>query len=53
MSVRLYVDRFLYLNIPMKFVTKVEILNRMCSEQQRNLKCCDNLTKKKTKKVYR
>ena len=50
MSVKLDVDGLLYHNIPLKDVTKVEILNIMYSEPQKNRQCCDNLIKKETKK---
>ena len=50
MSEKLYVDVFLYHNIPLKDATRVDILNRMYSEPRRNRKFCDNLIKIKIKK---
>ena len=51
MSLKLDVDGLIYHNIPLKDVTKVDILNRMYSEPQN--KCCDNIIKKDTrKKIY-
>ena len=38
MSVKLDVDGLLYHNIPLKDVTKVEILNRMYSDKRKNKK---------------
>ena len=52
MSVELDVYEFLYHNIPLKDVTKVDILNRMYIEQRKNQKCCENLINKYTKKKY-
>ena len=54
MSVQLYVDGFLYYNIQLKYVTKVDILNRMYSDPIKKRKCCDNIINKYTKKkVYK
>ena len=51
-SVKLDVDVFLYHNIQLKYVTKVDILSRIYSSPQKHRKCCDNLIKKETKKKY-
>ena len=48
---KLDVDVLIYHNIPMKDVTKVDILNIMYSDPQKNRKCCDNLINKETKKT--
>ena len=47
MSVKL---DFYELNIPLKYVTKVEILNRIYSDPQKKRKYCDNTIHKDTKK---
>ena len=49
---KLDVDGLLNHNIPLKDVIKVDILNRMYSDPQKNRKCCDNLINKETKKHY-
>ena len=51
LSVKLDVDEFIYQNLPLKNVTKVEILNIIYSEQQKKRKYCDNLIKKETDKT--
>ena len=52
MSVKLDVDGLLYKNIPLKYVTKVDILNRMYSDPIKKRKCCDNIINKYTKKKF-
>ena len=49
-SMKLDGDGFLYHNIPLNDVTKVDILNRMYSEPQKKRKCCDNIINKETNK---
>ena len=50
---KLDVDGQLYHNISLKYVTKFDVLNRMCSDPWENRKCCDYLIKKETKeKIY-
>ena len=51
MTVKLDFDGLLYHYIPLKYVTKVDILNRIHSEPQKNRKCCDNITKKEINKT--
>ena len=48
MSVKLYDNGLLYRNIPLEYVTKFDILNRMYSEPREKYKCFDNLIKKDT-----
>ena len=50
-SVKLYVNGFLYHNIPLEDVTKVDIIKIMYSDPQKKRKCCDNLIKKEMKKT--
>ena len=53
MSMKLDVGGFLYQNITLEEVTKIDILNRIYSELQKNRKFCDNIINKDTKKnVY-
>ena len=47
---KLYVEVFLYHNIPLKYVTKVVILNMMYSDPRKKRTFCDNLMKKETNK---
>ena len=49
---KLDVDGLLNHNIPLKDVIKVDILNRMYSDPQKNRKCCDNLIKKDRKNFF-
>ena len=49
MSVKLDFYVFIYHNIPLKILTKVDILNRIYSDKKKR-KCCDNTIKKETKK---
>ena len=48
MPVQLYVDGFLYYNIQLKYVTKVDILNRVYSEPGNKRNFCDNKDLPKT-----
>ena len=48
--VKLDIDGLIYHNIPLKYVTKFDILKIMNSEPQKNRQCCDNLTKKDKEK---
>ena len=43
---KLYTDGLLYHNIPLKDVTKVDILNIMYIDPRKKRKFCDNLIKK-------
>ena len=44
----------IYHNIPLKDVTKVDILKKLYSDPQKKRKYCDNLIKKKSnEKLYR
>ena len=54
MSVKLYVDIFLYQNIPLKDVTNIDILNRVYSEPRKKRKMLLQYHKKryKEKNVY-
>ena len=51
-SVKLDIDGLVYHNIPLKYVTKVDMLNRMYSEPYKKRKCCENIIKKEITKNY-
>ena len=50
-SVKLDMDRLLYHNIPLKYVTKVGILNIIYNEPQKKRNFCDKPVNKETKKT--